>query len=115
MNALPNDLAGFWEKGDRHHLPERPGGCLAQMVPVTFFPLVDAPVWVALLLKITAILAAAWLAHLALARANPRWRVLLWRVTAAGLIALPAAAWSLPALRIRSVQISPTCSSDPRR
>ena len=25
------------EKGDRHHLPERPGGCLAQMVPVPFF------------------------------------------------------------------------------
>ncbi len=23
-------------KGDRHHLPERPGGCFAQMVPVTF-------------------------------------------------------------------------------
>ena len=30
-------------------------------------PLVDAPVWVVLLLKITAILFAAWLAHLALA------------------------------------------------
>jgi proton-translocating NADH-quinone oxidoreductase chain L len=27
-----------WEKGDRHHLPERPEGCLAQMVPVPFFP-----------------------------------------------------------------------------
>jgi serine/threonine protein kinase len=26
------------EKGDRHHLPERPGGCCAQMVPVPFFP-----------------------------------------------------------------------------
>jgi hypothetical protein len=26
------------EKGDRHHLPERPGGCFAQMVPVPFFP-----------------------------------------------------------------------------
>ena len=34
----PNDLAGSWEKGDRHHLPERPGGCCAQMVPVPFFP-----------------------------------------------------------------------------
>ena len=33
---LLNDLAGFWEKGDRHHLPERPGGCCAQMVPVPF-------------------------------------------------------------------------------
>ena len=26
------------EKGDRHHLPERPEGCFAQMAPVTFFP-----------------------------------------------------------------------------
>jgi hypothetical protein len=25
------------EKGDRHHLPERPEGCFTQMVPVTFF------------------------------------------------------------------------------
>jgi hypothetical protein len=25
------------EKGDRHHLPERPFGCFAQMVPVPFF------------------------------------------------------------------------------
>ena len=27
---------GHREKGDRHHLPERPGGCFAQMVPVPF-------------------------------------------------------------------------------
>ena len=32
IEALPR------EKGDRHHLPERPGGCCAQMVPVPFFP-----------------------------------------------------------------------------
>ena len=42
--ALPNDLAGLSEKGDRHHLPERPdepsvgARCCAQMVPVPFFP-----------------------------------------------------------------------------
>ncbi len=64
-------------------------------------PIVDAPEWVVLLLKITAILLAAWVAHLALKRANPRWRVFLWRVTTAGLIALPAVAWLLPALQIR--------------
>ena len=61
--------------------------------------LVDAPVWV-LLLKTTAILSVGWLAHLTLARANPRWRVLLWRVTAVSLITLPAIAWLLPALEI---------------
>ncbi len=33
-----NDLAGFWEKGDRHHLCEAPSGPFRQMVPVTFFP-----------------------------------------------------------------------------
>jgi beta-lactamase regulating signal transducer with metallopeptidase domain len=66
--------------------------------------IVDAPLWFALLLKVTAILSAAWLAHLALARSNPRWRVFLWRVTAVGLIALPAAAWLLPALQIRVEQ-----------
>ena len=46
--------------------------------------IVDAPVWVLLLLKLTAILSAAWLAHLAIARLNPRWRVFLWRMTAVG-------------------------------
>jgi hypothetical protein len=27
------------EKGDRSNLPERPGGCFAQIGPVPFFPL----------------------------------------------------------------------------
>ena len=70
-------------------------------------PFIDAPVWVVLLLKITAILFAAWLAHRVLARTNPRWRVLLWRVTAVGLIVLPAVAWLLPALEIHVQQSSP--------
>ena len=60
--------------------------------------LVDAPAWAMLLVKITAILSAAWLAHLVLSRANPRWRVFLWRVTAVGITALPAVAWFSPAL-----------------
>ena len=63
--------------------------------------LVGAPVWGVLLLKITAVLSAAWLAHVALKRANPRWRVFLWRVAAVGLIALPAVALFLPAPPIR--------------
>ncbi len=68
-----------------------------------FQSFVDAPAWAMLLLKITAILAAAWLLHVALNRANPRWRVFLWRVTAVGLIALPAA-WLFPAWEIRVQQ-----------
>ncbi len=35
---LLNDLAGFWEKGDRHHLCEARCGPFRQMVPVTFLP-----------------------------------------------------------------------------
>jgi hypothetical protein len=62
---------------------------------------VDTPAWTVLLGKITAILLAAWVFHLALARTNPRWRVFLWRMTAAGLIALPAAGLLVPALEIR--------------
>ena len=62
--------------------------------------IIDAPVWVLLLLKLTAILSAAWLAHLALARANPRWRIFLWRMTAVGLIALPVVSLLLPAMEI---------------
>jgi len=64
-------------------------------------PLVDAPVWAVVVLKVTAILAAAWAAHGALWRSNPRWRVLLWRVTAVGLAALPAVGWLSPAFEIR--------------
>ena len=37
------ELRFQWQqrKGDRHHLPERPGGCFAQMVPVPFFVLCE--------------------------------------------------------------------------
>jgi beta-lactamase regulating signal transducer with metallopeptidase domain len=65
--------------------------------------IVDTPVWCLLLLKITAILGLAWLAHLALFGANPRWRVLLWRMTAAGLLLLPGITWFLPAVQIRFI------------
>src|ERR1700722_10183645 len=44
--------------------------------------LVDIPFSEMVLLKITILLAVAWALHRALARANPRWRVLLWRGTA---------------------------------
>ncbi len=70
-------------------------------------PIVDAPVWVVLVLKATAILSVAWLVHLAIARTNPRWRVFLWRVTAVSLFVLPPIAWLLPAVEI-CVEQSPT-------
>jgi beta-lactamase regulating signal transducer with metallopeptidase domain len=53
-----------------------------------------------LLLKATAWLGAAWLANALLAKAHPRARILLWRVTAVGLAALPILAVIGPSLEI---------------
>ena len=75
--------------------------------------IVDTPAWALLLLKMTAILLAAWCVHLALRRTNPRWRVFLWRATTIGLIVLPVVAWLTPALEIR-VKQSPTTSQTVR-
>src|SRR5687768_15291113 len=43
---------------------------------------------VLLIAKITFLLALAWILHSAIAASNPRWRVLIWRITAGGLLAL---------------------------
>lgn len=51
--------------------------------------LVGLPVAWSILLKATALLAAGWIGQMALQRANPRWRVLMWRGVVMGLIALP--------------------------
>ena len=48
-------------------------------------PLPETPAWAILLVKATVLLAVAWMIHYALARANPRWRVLLWRSAAVAL------------------------------
>ena len=61
--------------------------------------------------KVTALLAIAWLAHLALGSANPRWRVLLWRAVAAGTVTLITLAlcpplWSLAVLPVASDEVS---------
>ena len=51
----------------------------------------------------TALLTLAWVAHLALAKRDPRWRVLVWRSAAAGLATIviltaapPIVTWRLP-------------------
>ena len=36
--------------------------------------------------KVTVVLIVAWISHLYLRGSNPRWRILVWRVTAVGLI-----------------------------
>ena len=57
--------------------------------------------WTLLLTKVTLLLAAAWVVHFSLARANPRWRTLLWRGTVAGLVLLAVWTLGLPGLEIR--------------
>lgn len=49
----------------------------------------SAPVLVMMLLKASIILALGWALHFALARANPRWRVLLWRGVAVTVVLVP--------------------------
>ena len=85
-------------------------------------PLIDAPFWTLITLRITALLALAWLAHFALARANPRWRVLLWRTVAVGLLALPLLNFGVPSvdLAIETSRLSGTGfvspqASEPKR
>ena len=58
------------------------------------------PPWALLLLKATLLLAAAWAIHFGLARANPRWRTLLWRGSALGLMLLIVWTFGLPGLAI---------------
>jgi beta-lactamase regulating signal transducer with metallopeptidase domain len=51
--------------------------------------LVDIPLSELVLLKLTVLLVVAWIAHRALVRANPRWRVLLWRGAAIAVLLGP--------------------------
>lgn len=75
--------------------------------------IVELPPIADFLVRATALLAAGWLLGCALRRANPRWRVLLWRGVAAGLIAMPPAMLLLPAVPIpvvRSAAHAPTAA-----
>ena len=54
-----------------------------------------------LLAKATLLLAVVWLIHVGLARANPRWRTLLWRATVVGLALMAVWSVGLPSLEIR--------------
>lgn len=58
-------------------------------------------------LKLTLLLAAAWTLHFALVRANPRWRVLLWRGAALGLLALPLVMAASPRLDLPLLPAAP--------
>jgi beta-lactamase regulating signal transducer with metallopeptidase domain/peroxiredoxin/uncharacterized GH25 family protein len=54
----------------------------------------------AFLFKVTLLLGLAWTLHAMLWKRNPRWRVLVWRLTMAGLLLLPVVQWASPALTV---------------
>ena len=65
--------------------------------------LAEAPWGYALAGRWTALLILAWVAHLVLAKRDPRWRVLVWRSAAVGLATIviltaapPIVTWRLP-------------------
>ncbi|MCX7045418.1 MAG: M56 family metallopeptidase [Candidatus Sumerlaeota bacterium] len=60
-----------------------------------------APAGVLLIAKAILILALGWLLHGIFSRANPRWRVLLWRMVTVGLAALPLTLWVNLPIRLR--------------
>lgn len=62
--------------------------------------LVELPTALDVLLKASVVLSLGWGLHLALALSNPRWRVLLWRAVAVGLLLAPLLGSFMPALRL---------------
>jgi len=70
-----------------------------------------APTWAQLLTKVTLLLAVAWVVHFGLARANPRWRTLLWRGTAVGLVLMGVWIPGLPGWEIRFDTPQPVSSA----
>ena len=52
--------------------------------------LVDLPLIVLVLLKITMVLGLGWMVHFFLTHRNPHWRVLLWRCIITGIFLVPA-------------------------
>ena len=83
--------------------------------------MIDAPFWLRqylefsvltwMLIKWTAILAAAWGWHFVLYRSNPRWRVLVWRAAALLLIVLPVLHFALPSAFRSTVLTSPALAN----
>ncbi len=59
---------------------------LSELVSAGLVQISSLPEWAILLSKVTFLLTVSWLLHFSLARANSRWRVLLWRGVVVGLI-----------------------------
>ena len=74
--------------------------------------IIELPFLAEILVKTTLFLVAMWIAHFLLRRANPRWRVLLWRGAAVGLLAVPILRAALPELPV-PVAPSPSTPASP--
>ncbi len=81
------------------------------MTPELAIALSDLPPAADLAMKITIVLAVCHLLHLLLARANPRWRVVMWRAGIVTALLLPAATLVMPAIELR---VAPAASVPPR-
>ncbi len=65
--------------------------------------LVELPLLVSILLKVTVVLGVGWILHIFLARRNPRWRVLLWSGVVIGIVLVPI----LVPLKYLQIRITP--------
>ena len=61
--------------------------------------LLSAIIW-----KLTIILGVAWCGHFLLRRANPRWRVLLWRTVTVTMLVIPLCHFVIPPMQFQPVE-----------
>jgi len=74
---------------------------LSGFVSAILFWISSLPEFATFLSKVTLLLTIAWLSYFVLARANPRWRVLLWRGVVVGLAVSSVWSIGLPRFDIR--------------
>ncbi|MBN2590418.1 MAG: carboxypeptidase regulatory-like domain-containing protein [Sedimentisphaerales bacterium] len=55
-----------------------------------FHTIIGLPIIISIILKITIVLSAGWIAHLFVVRYNPRWRIVIWRCVIIGIFLVPA-------------------------
>jgi hypothetical protein len=72
-----------------------------------FAELVENELTLAIVVRITIVLAVAWTCDAALRRANPRWRIFAWRATAVGIIVVAAMSCRPPAITLALLPTGP--------
>ena len=72
-----------------------------------FAELVGNELPLAIVVRITIVLAVAWTCDAALRRANPRWRIFAWRATAVGIVVVAAMSCRPPAITLALLPTGP--------